>query len=154
MACHHNVEGRCMVCEAVAYKRANPRPVEIVQLHLQRNSGDSYCGQPFTDCLFSTLAAHDEERFCRRCLSAYRKHQAVVRKRAWRARPLREDLDEIVRVFTRPTHLDTGLILVAGGCLVVFVAAPLTALWVRYDWESAATAAVLMIFALMLVRDR
>lgn len=142
-----------MVCEAVAYKRAHPTPVVIVPLHLQRNSGDSYCGLPFTECLFSTLSAHDEERFCRRCLIVYRKHQAVLRKRAWRAQPLRGYLDEAVRIFTNPSHLDTGILLAGAGCLQVFVVVPLIVLWVRYDWESAALAAGGLALAVGLVRD-
>lgn len=153
MACHHNVEGHCIVCAATAYKKANPRPVDVVSLHLQRNSGDSYCGQPFTDCLFSTLSAHDEDRFCRRCLIVYRKHQVMLKKRAWRAKPLRGHLDEAVRIFTNPGDFDTGILLVGAGCLLVFVVVPLIALWVRYDWESAALAAVGLALGIGLVRD-
>ncbi len=95
MACHHGVEGPCIVCEAVARKRANPTPVQIIPLHLQsdRETGESLCGLAFTECLFATLASHDEERFCRRCLMSDRKRRSVEKSRAraaWIAKPFKE----------------------------------------------------------------
>lgn len=94
MACHHGVEGPCIVCEAVVRKRANPAPVQIVQLHLQGDSesGASLCGLAFTDCLFSNLTSHDEERFCRRCLMADRKRKSIEKARARSLLPLKERL--------------------------------------------------------------
>lgn len=150
MACHHGVEGPCIVCEAVARKKAEPRRVEVIPLHIQSDSesGGSLCGLDFTECLFSNLASHDEERFCRRCLAAHRRVErlaAIQAKKAWRARPLKEKVAQFHYTLRNPGY---GIVLVLAlyGATLITTIGTVALVWHLKDFETAVLAGLLVLF--------
>ncbi len=150
MACHHDVEGPCLVCERVAIRKREPKlPPRL--LHLAQPGGLPLCGSHVDpEDRFSSLQAHDTERFCRLCLIAHRGRERAARAasaKAWRNRPRSEKVKAFNQMAFGPVDLYSFLPLMVFRALFLmglfFLAGGAGAIW---GWSTGLTVGILYTF--------